>query len=494
MSNTNTPRAPKLRSVPRLPESDAPLPHDETRECALLSAILSNAKSLDHVIDLVTPKDFYDPARAIIFDAMLQIRATGEQPSRAALVSWLNDRGTLAHAGGPMAIARLAYEVPVIGQVVEHARHIALKARVRAFSLESRALSEEAKGDIGNAAEWLDKATKQLRKHADGLIPTNAISLRNSLSEFFQQLNHDIDRRGQISGYSTGLRELDELTAGWHGGDITLIGGATGFGKSAFAGCQAINVASVPQMEVAMYNGAYVDCEVPIGVVIFSLEMRHKKLSQRLCCGLARVNYQDIRTGNGTSADMQKLVGASEMISHLPIFIDDDPMLTMSRFEAKVARIEGWFAAMGVRLGLVLLDYMQLVDVRGEGDDKSNREIQFNLAGRRLQMFASTFKAQPRALPKINGVRVDAGKLDPSLVAFGVLVQLNDEGHVRESKALLQHAHGFWVLEPTSEEPQGPGRTRRAKIRIKKQREGDSNVSATCWHHSAYTLFSDAER
>lgn len=487
-------RKTNLRAVAPLPDNNTPLPHDEPRECALLAAVLSNARVLDHVLDLVTPVDFYDPARSLIFDAMIQVRATGEQPSRTAIVSWLKDRGTLTQAGGPMEIARLADETPIIGQAVEHAKRIALKAKLRAFILESQTLALEGKGSIGNEAEWLDKATKKLRKHAEGLVPTNAISLRNSIGEFFQQLNQDIERRGEISGYSTGLKELDELTAGWHGGDITLIGGATGFGKSAFAGCQALNVARGVQKEVIEYNGEQVDCDVPIGVAIFSLEMRHHKLSQRLCCGLARVNYQDIRTGNGSYVDMQKLVGASDMISHLPVFIDDDPVLTMARFEAKVARIEGWFAAMGVRLGLVLLDYMQLVDVRAEGDDKSNREIQFNLAGRRLQMFASTFKAQPRALPKINGVRVDVGKLDPSLVAFGVLVQLNDDGHVRESKALLQHAHGFWVLEPAAEEPHGPGRTRRAKIRIKKQREGDSNVVATCWHHSAYTLFSDEER
>jgi replicative DNA helicase len=470
-------------------------PHDEVREIAMLGAILNNGKALDLIVDLVKPSDFYDGPRGLIFDAMLELRAAGEGISRVAVMSWMKDRGTLTHAGGPMTIAKLTYESPVLGDIVEHAKRIALKAKLRAFILDAQMASVEGMGDVGDIAEWLDRRSKELRRHAANMAPSNAVSIRKSLDEFFVQLNADTSRRGTISGYSTGLRELDELTAGWHGGDVTLIGGPTGFGKSAFMGCQAFGVATSSQIEVVEVNGNNVDCNVPIGVAIFSLEMRRWKLAQRLCCGMARVNYKLLQTGNGGPHDVNALIGASEHLANLPLVIDDSPDLTMDMLEAKVARIQAMFAAIGVRLGLVLIDYIQLMDVSMEGQgEKSNREIQFNLAGRRLQKFASTFTARPKAMPVVNGVVHNAGYLDPSLVAFGVLVQLNDDGHVRESKALGMHAHGFWLLEPTDEEPQGPGKTTRAKIRIKKQREGDSNVVATCWRHAAYTLYSDDER
>lgn len=488
-------RRPELKLVKQVVANPNQLPpHDELREQALIAAMLTDGRVADLIVDLVTQADFYDAPRGMIFDAIMQLRGAGSGISIVSVVEWLKDRGTLAAVGGPGVVARLKAETPVIGHAIEHARKIALKSRRRAFILDCQQAAIECAGDIGDEVEWLDRRTKEIKRHADGLVAHNAVSLRQSMVEFFDQLNIDTSRNGVITGYSTGLKELDAVTAGWQGGDITLIGGATGQGKSAFAGCQAVNVASKPQRESVEYNGGRIDYDVPIGVAFFSLEMRRKKLAQRLCCGLARVNYKQLQVGNGGQHDVRELIAASKHLSNLPIYIDDSPDLTMARFEAKVARIEAMFAAMGVRLGLVILDYMQLVDVDGDGDKNSNRELRLNLAGRRLQKFASTFTARPRALPVIDGKVVDAGHLDPSLVSFGVLIQLNDEGAVRESKALAMHAHGFWVLEPSTEEPQGPGLTRRAAIRIKKQREGDTNVLAHFWGHAAYTLYTDDER
>lgn len=469
-------------------------PHDEPRELALLAAMLADGRVADLVADLVTREDFYDQTRGVIFDAMMQLRAAGDQISVVSVVSWLKDRGVLNQVGGPGVVARLKSETPVLGQAVEHARKIALKAKRRAFILGCQAVAAEGYGDVGDEAEWLDRQTKGLRKHADRLQPSNAISLRRSLEVFFQRLNKVVGRRGAISGYTTGLKELDRHTAGWKGGEVTLIGGETGLGKSAFAGCQAVNVARQPEVEVIEIDGVKVDVVVPIGVAVFSLEMRHDELSQRLCCGLARVNWKLLEIGEGGMDDLQRLAGASEMLSTLPIFIDDEPDLTMSRFEARLARIEAMFAAMGVRLGLVLLDYFQLMEVRQEADKNASREQQLGAAGRRLKNFSSRFMARPRALPVINGQVVDAGHLEPSRVAFGVLTQINNDGDVAEAKALLKHSHNFWVLEGTEEEPDGPGRTTRAKIRIKKQRGGERGVVATCWRHAAYTLYSDEDR
>lgn len=469
-------------------------PHDELREQALISAMLTDGRVADLIVDLVTQADFYDAPRGMIFDAIMQLRGAGSGISIVSVVEWLKDRGTLAAVGGPSVVARLKAETPVIGHAIEHARKIALKSRRRAFILDCQQAAIECAGDIGDEVEWLDRRTKEIKRHADGLVAHNAVSLRISMDEFFDQMNIDTSRNGAITGYSTGIKELDVITAGWQGGDVNLIGGPTGLGKTAFATCQAVSVASKPQREVVEYNGGRIDYDVPIGVAFFSLEMRRKKLAQRICCGMARVNYKLLQTGNGGPYDIHNLIGARKRLDTLPIFIDDSPDLTIARFEAKVARIESHFAAIGVRLGLVILDYMQLVDVQGEGDKNSNRELQLNLAGRRLQKFASTFTARPRALPVIDGKVVDAGHLDPSLVAFGVLIQLNDDGAVRESKALAMHAHGVWLLEPSTEEPQGPGKTTRAAIRIKKQREGDVNVVAHCWRHAAWTLYSDDER
>jgi replicative DNA helicase len=471
-------------------------PHDELREQALLGAMLSDGRIVDLVMDLVAKADFYDQARGVIFDAMLQIRAAGESISVVSVVSWLKDRGTLTMVGGPGAIGRLKTDTPVLGHAVEHASKIALKARRRAMISECLETAAEGQGDVGDEAEWLDKKAKHFRKYADKLQPTNAVSLRIALESFFVNLNKMVNRRGGISGYTTGLKDLNRLTAGWQGGEVTLIGGETGLGKSAFAGGQALNVASDPQTEAIDFHGQSVDINVPIGAIVFSLEMPKEQFAQRMLCGMARVNYKLLQIGEGDPQDLQKLAGASDLLSLLPVFIDDEPDLTESRLEAKVARIEAMFAAMGVRLGLVLLDYFQLLLFQQDGEkSQQTREQLLANAARRLQQFASRFKARPKALVKLDdGSVVDAGYLDPSLVAFGVLTQLNNDGQVRESKAILQHAQNFWLLEATQDQPEGPGKTTRAPIRIKKQRGGEREVVAYCWRHAAYTLYSDEER
>lgn len=470
------------------------LPHDEHRETALLAAVITNARVIDLVRDLVAKEDFYDIARGVIFDSMVQLHSAGDSVSRVSVMSWLKDRDLLGMVGGAAAIGRLATDIPVIGHAVEHARKIASKAKRRAFILDAETAAAECRGDIQDEAEWLDETTRRLRKHAEILRPSNAISLRKSMDGFFLRLNRLANVREGVAGYSTGLRELDKLTAGWHGGHVTLVSGETSAGKSAFGIGQAKNVASSHQIESVEMDGGRVDVRVPIGAAIFTLEMENEEISQRLCCGAARVNWLLIETGDIGPNDLQMLSGAADELSNLPIYIDDDHDLTMMSFEAKVARIEAMFAEMGVRLGLVIIDYFQLMDVRGEGDKNSNQEQRYNIAARRLKNFASRFRARPRALPIVNGQVVRAGHLETSSVAFGVLVQLNNDGNVRECKAVEMHSHNHWLIEAPAGEPDGPGSTTRAVIRLKKQRGGKKNSVATCWRHDAYTLFTDDER
>ncbi len=489
---SNAAQKTELRIVKTLTPQE--LPHDEHREIALLAAVITNARVIDLVRDLVAKEDFYDIARGVIFDAMVQLHSSGDSVSRVSVMSWLKDRDLLGMAGGPAEIGRLATDVPVLGHAIEHARKIRMKSQQRAFILDAEAKAMECRGNIENPTEWLDDATRQLRKHAETLRPSNAISLRKSMDGFFLKLNRLAQVHEGVAGYSTGLRELDKLTAGWHGGHVTLISGETSAGKSAFAIGQAKNVASTHQIEVVEMHDVKVDVRVPIGAAIFTLEMEDEEISQRLCCGAARVNWLLIETGDIGPNDLQMLSGAADELSNLPIYIDDDHDLTMTSFEAKVARIEAMFAEMGVRLGLVLIDYFQLMDVRGEGDKNSNQEQRYNIAARRLKNFASRFRSRPRALPIVNGQVVRAGYLDPSPVAFGVLVQLNNDGNVRECKAVEMHAHNHWLIEAPTGEPDGPGATTRAAIKLKKQRGGKKNGVATCWRHDAFTLFTDDER
>jgi replicative DNA helicase len=457
--------------------------------------MITDERVVDLVLDIVTREDFYDEKRGLIFTAIVDLRRSGDRVGFASVVSWLKDRGTLEAAGGAGAIAALANTTPSIGHAVSHAKQVALKSKRRGLIAECQIIEAEGFGDVGDEQEFLEQAAKRIRRFAEASLVTTSVSLRTSMDAFFQRLNHLASRRGVISGYPTGLKELDRYTAGLHGSDVVLVGGETGRGKTSFAMCLAINVASAPQIEVVNVGGQPVDVTVPIGVAVFSLEMPHEDLSERMVCAIGRVDLIRLRSGDFDMPDMQRITSSAGILSALPIEIDDDQDLTVSRLEAKVARIEAKFAAEGVRLGLVILDYVQLVDGQAEAEKGANRERQLSEVGRRIKKLAGRLRARPRAMPLVDGVRLDCGHLEPTRVCFMVLTQLNEDGDARESKALMQHANAFWVLEHSNDSaPEGPGKTTPGKIRIKKQRSGPRNVVASCWWHEAFTLYSDEER
>lgn len=495
-----TNRKPELRLVPA-PRIDPNRvqPHAPDLERALVASILLDERVIDLVLDLVAREDFYDQALGTIYEAASELRRNCSPVGLVSVTAWLRDRSLLEKVGGAVAIASIAQLAPVIGHAVDHARAIALKSKLRRLIAECQIIDAEAHGDVGDVARYLEHAGRRLHMITDSHVGRSSVGMRESMQSAFRELGIIAQRRGQLSGYPTKLVEVDLQTGGMHGTDVTMLGGETGRGKSALAGCIAVNIASSPQIEQMQIGHQAVDVTVPIGVGWFSLEMPHKQLATRLACALGRVDFNKISTGNWNHDDWDRLAGAASVLSELPIEIDDDSDLTINRLAAKVARMEADFARRGIRLGLVILDYIQLMDGREEAEKGATRERQLNEIGRQVKKLAGRFLARPHALVQVGDRVEDYGVLEPSGVSWMVLTQLNEEGEIRESKALGMHANNIWILEQpkdTAGGPRwtGPSKTQLAHIHIKKQRSGPRNVRASVWWHEAYTLFSDEER
>ena len=221
--------------------------------------------------------------------ARLDIRCNGVDPcgrrrglSRTVL-SWLKDRKLLEQAGGPMAIGRIATDIPVLGHAVDHARKIAMKAKRRAFIPDAEAKAMECRGNIENEAEWLDEATRGLRKHADA--SDHRMQSRpqvDGCSPKAQSIGQRARRRG---GYSTGSKNSIGSRPDGTEGHITLVSGETSAGKSAFT------VSGQDRCKLASNRGGRTQRGQARRARAnrrgdFTLEMEHDEVSQRLCCGI----------------------------------------------------------------------------------------------------------------------------------------------------------------------------------------------------------------
>jgi replicative DNA helicase len=472
-------------------------------EASTLSALLLKPELLGHVAAWLKPTHFYSQANERIYQAILELADLGTPIDLTTVCDWLRERGWLLAVGGPSYLAQLADATPAVMHVAAHGRIVRKLAFRRRRQTLCHQMAAEAYGEVED--DWEQQCDRRWAELQEGDDDESRASLKSSLQGAFTKMRVAAERKGQITGLPTGLRELDQITGGSQSQEVTLICGATGGGKSALVGNMAVTVASEPELErwndedsihhywlkqwrthgLRQQDGTLVrwtdqapprELWVPRGVLFFALEMPREDVAQRMACAQGRVNFKKIKNGQWEDDDWDRLAAAGSYLSELPLVIDDSPGLTILRLIATTQRTRDEFAAQGIRLRKVVIDYAQLMGGADVGVRDGDRRRELSEIGRRLKTFARSCKD----------------------VAFELLSQLNDDGRAFESKALEHHADNVWIVSREKEaEPgtwDGPSKPRRAKILVRKQRQGDDNVVANTWYHAAYTLFSDEEQ
>lgn len=451
-------RAKKTQEIPdvsgRLP------PHDLGAEAYLLSWLMRRGE-YPIVADLVTAEDFYAEENALIWEAIAALDAAEKPTTHVLIASWLNDRERLEKAGGEQyiqEIVRRSHLTPASSatqSLPECARIVAKKAQQRRVIAAAQLIAAEGYGDVGDPDLWMASATSRIQELAKEADPETGVHIQQSIRETAEAVREMLAHKGRIIGISTGFRELDKHTSGLQKGQTTLISGETGSGKTALACNIALNVA-----------------EQGIGVMIFSLEMRHQELASRLSCAKARVSWQNLCAGRSSVDDLARLDTANQALSVQPIIVDDSSDLTPSKLRARLVRVGERFKVAGLPLGLVVLDYLQLMDGKELVERGANREQEVSKIARE---FIRVVREQ-----EMHGL---------------LLSQLNDDGQIRESRAALQHSHNWWNLE--REQPQKgrwappPDGSEIVSIWIKKQRSGPRGVVARTNFHPEFVLFAD---
>lgn len=406
-------------------------------EQGALGGILLENQRLHQVMEVLDEGDFYREGHRIIYRSMLALFERGEPIDLMTLVEELKRTDKLERAGGAAYVASLPDLTPTAAHVGSYAKTVREKAVLRTLISTTQEIAARAYEDPADVEDFLDEAEGAIFDVAGKKVRPSFFPLSDVVTATFKTLEKLSERRGLVTGVPTGYTKLDELTAGLHPGDLVIIAGRPGMGKTALA----LNIA----------RNASVDHKVP--VAFFSLEMAREQIAIRLFCSEARINSRDVRSGYIEKNDWGKLIRAANILQDAPVFIDDSAGIGVLEMKAKARRLKAEH-----NLGLVVVDYLQLM--RGKQTRDSSREQEIADISRNLKAMAKELELPVIALSQLN--RAVEARQD------GVprLADLRESGAIEQDADVIIFVHRDLKGESTPEE--------RAKtsIIIGKQRNG----------------------
>ncbi len=460
-------------------------PHDLDAEAAVLSAVLLTAEAFDRVQETLSPEHFYAEAHRRIFEAVLDLHGSGKQVDLVTVAGWLRDRERVAQVGGMEYLAQLSDATPAVAHVEAHARIIREKWRMRQLIATCQRVAAEGYSNSEEVQAFIDSAEQAVFDIARVPEGSSVVAVKDAIHGAFQILAEAAKRGGGITGTPTGYKQLDRKIAGLHPGDLYIVAGRPGMGKTSLVLNMAVNVAMPRRRAVDDSADAYGEGEIEEagdGVAFFSLEMPREQLAARLLAVEARVDVSRIRSGEIRREDWNKLTDAAARLGRLPIWLDDTPALTLLDLRAKIRRLQadvkrGDSPGGPGKLGLVCIDYLQLMQGRR---DAGSREQEISELSRGLKQLAKEMGVPVMALSQLNRSVETRTTKDKR-------PQLSD---LRESGAIEQDADAiFFIYRDEYYFKDSPDRGI-AEIIVAKQRNGPTG-SVKVKFTSEFTRFDD---
>ena len=355
--------------------SDAP-PQNLEAEENVLGAILISQAALDACSEILQPGDFYRSSHGTVYQAALDLSATGEPVDVVTLTAALERAGKLEESGGRVRLAEFAALVPATANVAHHARIIKDLAGKRDLIAAGQRIAQLG-WENGDTTEALDSAQQivlDLAEHRQHELEPISVALRDALEQA-EQMAATPDG---IVGTPTGFYDLDKLTAGFRNGQLVLLAARPKVGKSALA----LNIA------------AHLTLQRERPVTFFSMEMSRLELAQRLLAGVARVDVMRLQTGRLEPDEWSRLHEAGDKISRAPLYLDCSTDLTALSFRSRLRRARKQVGD----VSLAIVDYLQLM-VQG----KAEHEVaEIGRVSRALKLSAMDLGVPVLALSQLN--------------------------------------------------------------------------------------------
>jgi len=354
-------------------------PQNIDAEMSLLGAVLIDEDTLADITEHVKPNDFYDKRHAIIYDGMMRLYEKNKPVDLLTLTDELKRKKELDVIGGSAYLTEITNYVPTAAHAEAYAELVAQKAVRRRLIRASGEISELGFDEATTTQELLEKAEAELFAVSDQSLKQDLSSLESILTDSFDRLEELHRNKGSLRGVRTGYRDLDNMTAGLQRSDLIILAARPAMGKTTLVTNLAYNVATIAKQPV----------------LFFSLEMSKEQLVDRMLADASGVDAWNIRTGNLSDDDFGKLSDAMGEMAEAPIFIDDTPGLSVLEMRTKARR-----AAHEQPLGLIIIDYLQLM--QGSGRSDGNRVQEVSEISRGLKLIARELNVPVIALSQLS--------------------------------------------------------------------------------------------
>lgn len=444
--------------VARMMASGTVPPHNLEAEAGLLGGILVDKEALIKVADSVKVEDFYVDRNGIIYGAMLELYEARQPIDLLTLSNRLSELEELDKLGGAVYLTELAEQVPTASHVVHYANIVSHKATLRRLITAAGTIAGLGHDETTPLEDLLDEAEQTLFTVSQKHLQQNFIPISSVLADSFDRLDELHKDKNSLRGVPTGFKALDALLAGLQKSDLVILAARPSMGKTTLA----LNIAH----HVATKEG------IPVGV--FSLEMGKEQLIDRLLAAESGINSWKLRNGRLEDNDFPKINDAMAVLSEAPIYIDDSATTNILEMRTKARRLQTEHD-----LGLIIIDYLQLISGRKSGGD--NRVQEVSEISRGLKALARELNVPVLALSQLS--RSVESRTPP-------VPQLSD---LRESGSIEQDADVVMFIYREDyyqrENSEQPGM---AQVLIQKHRNGPTGV-AELYFQPEQTLFRDID-
>lgn len=433
-------------------------PHDTEAEQAVLGSMLTDQDAVIDAIEVLKPEDFYREDNKYIYEAALNLYNRAEPIDIITVKSELISMGKFEAVGGFEYLGVLPDKVPLAANAERYIKIVEEKALLRKLIKASNELIELGYAQTEEVDTIMDQAEKKIFDIMQGKNQKGFSVIKDVLIESFAEIEKLYNQKEPITGVPTGFADLDYKTAGLHNSDLILVAARPAMGKSAFA----LNIAT----------NAAINAKVP--VAIFNLEMSKSQLVNRMLCSEAMVDSNKIRTGKIEEDDWVKLATALGPLSEAPIYIDDTAGISVSEIRAKCRKLK-----LEKNIGLVVIDYLQLI--QGSGKRNASREQEISEISRSLKILAKELDIPVIALSQLSRAAEQRQDHRPML------------SDLRESGAIEQDADIVMFLYRDDYYNQDSEKKNIAEVILAKHRAGSTGTVELLWMGN-YTKFANIER
>ncbi len=367
------------------------LPHNIEAEQGLLGALLVDNRVLERVGDFLRAEHFFHPAHQRLYMAIQALIDRGQTASPVTLKVYFEKDADLKEVGGADYLATLAASVITIINTEDYARTIYdLHLRRSLITVGEDVVNESYEHKIEvSARDLIESAEAQLFKLAEsGETRGGFVSLRDSVKTAIDIAQKAYNTEGHVTGVTTGLRDMDAKLGGFQPSDLIILAGRPSMGKTALATNMAFNAAH-----------AYAQSGGKEGAIVgfFSLEMSSDQLATRILADLSGISSDAIRKGNIREDDFRKFAEASQRLAQVPLYIDDTPALSISAIRTRARRLKRQH-----NLGLLVIDYLQLLTGTGSRQSTENRVMEVSEITRGLKAIAKELSIPVLALSQLS--------------------------------------------------------------------------------------------